>query len=243
MINWRELQVHPLNQFPAMQDWEFSELKESISKGYDDEFPIIVYKGSEDSGHGIIDGANRHRACLETGTIPLIKEFYGTYEQAMVKILGTNIRRNLSQSQKATVVLDMDGIVSKLVEDGAKRVNQHSGGETGFPGKTADKLAEMSGTSNMTIKQAKKVKQHDPALYEHVKSGNISAKSAFNQIQDRIAQGDESLRKQRLAKSILKNAIQDAINESKDELFAEALRRVESTEKNQIDFKLKLTLS
>ena len=65
MKDWKELKPHKLNQFPAMQDWEFEELKKSVAKGFDKRMPIVVYV--EDNGDkGIIDGANRHRACVES---------------------------------------------------------------------------------------------------------------------------------------------------------------------------------
>jgi len=119
MKDWKELKPHKLNQFPAMQDWEFEELKKSVAKGFDKRMPIVVY--IEDNGDkGIIDGANRHRACLESNIIPLIREFYGTYKEAMEFILKTNVRRNLSAGQKAAVVLDMDEVINELVEAAAK---------------------------------------------------------------------------------------------------------------------------
>ena len=245
MIIWRELRPHVINQFPAMQEWEFTELVKSIEDGYDDRHPIYVFKGDEDSEWGIIDGANRHRACLETGVIPTVKEFYGSYEDAMKFIMRTNTRRNLTAGQKAAVVLDMDGIVSKLVEEASKKFqggfNQHV--DTGdHKLNTAKSLGDMAGVGSTTVKHAQKVKQHDPELYSYVKSGQVSAKSAYNQIQDKIADGDLKLSQQRTAKSILKNAIQVAIDEAKDELYNEALNRVENSESNNVSFKLKLTL-
>ena len=245
-INWREYKPHVINQFPAMSDEEFNDLKESLTNdGYDESMPIVLYKGDGDLLPGIIDGANRHRACLETGVIPMFKTFYGSYEDAMSYILRTNTRRNLKAGQKAAIVLDMDGVVSKLVEEAAKRVgmNQHSGLATsGHTSPTANKLAGMAGVGKETVKQAMKVKQHDPQLYEAIKSGSISAKSAYNQIQDRIVDGDEALRQQRLAKSLLKNAIQSAIEESKDELYNEALRLVIESDGTPVSLKLKIEL-
>ena len=247
MINWRELQKHPLNQFPAMQDWEFDELKESISKRYDDSMPITIFKGAADESYGIIDGANRHKACMETNTVPLIKEFYGTYAEAMEFIFRTNTRRNLTAAIKGKIVLDTEDMEIVLGEEAAKRQKELGAdplASRDAKGKTSAKLAEMAGVGQATIERLQAIKKHDPELYAALEENpSFSVKKAYEQVQDKINQGNESLRKQRLAKSILKNAIQDAINESKDELFAEALRRVESTEKNQIDFKLKLTLS
>ena len=240
-LNWREYKPHVLNQFPPMQDDEFNELKESLEKGFDESMPIVIYKGEGDAVPGIIDGANRHRACLETGTVPLFKEFYGSYDKAMAYILRTNVRRNLTAGQKAAVVLDMDHIVVRLVEEAAKR--QDLGLPVTQGGRTSTKLAEMAGVGPSTMKFSQKVKQHDPQLYQYVKSGQISAKAAYGQIQDRIADGDKHLAMQRRAKSILKNAIQEAINESKDELYEAILDELNSlNEDQQLNFKLKITV-
>ena len=246
-LNWREYKPHVLNQFPPMQDDEFNELKESLEKGFDETMPIIIYKGEGDTVPGIIDGANRHRACLETGTVPLFKEFYGSYDKAMAYILRTNVRRNLTAGQKAAVVLDMDHIVNRLVEEASKnqgvRNDLTSGPQGPNVGRTSSNLAQMAGVGANTMKFSQKVKQHDPQLYGYVKSGQISAKAAYNQIQDRIADGDKHLAMQRRAKSILKNAIQEAINESKDELYEAILDELNSlNEDQQLNFKLKITV-
>ena len=246
MTNWRDLKPHAINQFPAMQEWEYEELKKSLSKGYDRRMPIFVFKGEEDKVHGIIDGANRHRACLETDTIPLIQEFYGSYEEAMSFILKTNTRRNLSAGQKAAVVLDMDSVVAKLIEEAAKNslsnLNNSRSHAGMTSGNTDKQLGQMAGVGQSTMEYAKKVKQHDPQLYDYVKSGKISAKSAYSQIQDRIVDGDTELRLQRRAKNILKDAVHKAIEVDKDMLYDTILTELHALNEDQeLNFKLKLT--
>ncbi len=248
MKNWKELKPHKLNQFPAMQDWEFEELKKSINKGYDEDSPIVVY--IEDNGNkAIIDGANRHRACLETNMIPIIREFYGTYKEAMKFILRSNIRRNLNAGQKAAVVLDMDEVINELVE--AAKVRECSGvkiesdpGTPVYQGRTREAVAEIAGVGQQTVAQTKKVKEVDPELYEYVKEGRISAKSAYNQIQDKIISADRNLDIQRTAKLILKQAVSQALENQKDELYELALETVtEAYDEGvrEFEFELKLT--
>ena len=245
-LNWKEYKKHVINQFPPMSDVEFNELKESLKKGFDNTMPIITYQGVDDKMAGIIDGANRHRACVELGIIPIFRQFYGTYEEAMAYIFKTNVRRNLLAGQKASIILDTDGIVAKLMEEGATRskanlVSSTDGLPVGHQGKTAQKLADMAGVGRDSINWTKKVKQHDPALYHHVKEGSISAKSAYNQIQERIAQGDAELGNQRRAKALLKDALQNAIADVKDDFYAEILKRINDGDGNpKVEIKIEL---
>ena len=250
MKDWKELKPHKLNQFPAMQDWEFEELKKSVAKGFDKRMPIVVYV--ENNGDkGIIDGANRHRACVESNIIPLIREFYGTYKEAMEFILKTNVRRNLSSGQKAAVVLDMDEIVNELVEAASIRMNNGVKVEVdldprrhGAEGWTQNVIADMAGVGKDTVKRAKKVKEADPELYEHVKQGTVSARAAYDRVREREIEADEKLSIQRRAKQLLKKAVAEALENQKDELYQLALQTVEDTYSDglsEIEFKLKIT--
>lgn len=252
MKDWKELKPHKLNQFPAMQDWEFQELKKSINKGFDERMPIIVYI-EENGNKGIIDGANRHRACLETNTIPLIRDFYGSYQKAVDFILKSNVRRNLSAGQKAAVVLDMDEVINELVEAASIRMNSGVKAESD-PGavlhqgqnepRTAKVVADMAGVGARTVNQAKKIKEVDPELYEYVKSGNISADSAYNQIKDKVISADRDLDIQRRAKQLLKSSVAQALENQKDELYELALETVTKAydeEAKTFEFNLKIT--
>ena len=246
MKDWKELKPHKLNQFPAMQDWEFEELKKSITKGFDKRMPIVVY--IEDNGDkGIIDGANRHRACLESNIIPLIREFYGTYKEAMEFILKTNVRRNLNAGQKAAVVLDMDDVISELVEAANSRQGSRTDlnfGAEGQQGRTSEIIANMANVGRRTVNRAIAIKEADPELYEHVKQGNVSASAAYDRVKEREIEADERLSMQRRAKQLLKKAVAQALEDQKDELYQLALQTVEDTYSNglsEIEFKLKIT--
>jgi len=246
MKDWKELKPHKLNQFPAMQDWEFEELKKSVAKGFDKRMPIVVY--IEDNGDkGIIDGANRHRACLESNIIPLIREFYGTYQEAMEFILKTNVRRNLSSGQKAAVVLDMDEVINELVEAASVRQGNRTDLDLGpqrGQGRTREFVAEIAGVGHNTVTEVMKIKKEDPELYEHVKQGTVSARAAYDRVREREIEADEKLSMQRRAKQLLKKAVAKALEDQKDELYQLALQTVEDTYSNglsEIEFKLKIT--
>lgn len=191
MINWKELTPHLMNTFPPMQDWEFEELTKSIKKGFDERMPIVYYKGEGDVRAGIIDGGNRHRACIATGQIPILKEFHGTYAEAKEYILRTNTRRNLTAGQKATIILDMDDVIEQLAEEAAVKhrddKGQYTQGAPGGPaGKTADNVAKKAGVGKNTVKQSQKVKKYDAELYAKIKSGETSAKVAAKEVDDML---------------------------------------------------------
>lgn len=246
MKDWKELKPHKLNQFPAMQDWEFEELKKSVAKGFDKRMPIVVYV-EENGNKGIIDGANRHRACLESNIIPLIREFYGTYKEAMEFILKTNVRRNLSAGQKAAVVLDMDEVINDLVEEANVRQGSRTDldfGSRGNQGRTSEVIADMANVGRQTVTRTMAIKEADPELYEHVKQGTVSARAAYDRVREREIEADEKLSMQRRAKQRLKKAIAEALENQKDELYQLSLQAEEDTYSDglsEIEFKLKIT--
>lgn len=249
MKDWKELKPHKLNQFPAMQDWEFEELKKSVAKGFDKRMPIVVYV--ENNGDkGIIDGANRHRACVESNIIPLIREFYGTYQEAMEFILKTNVRRNLSSGQKAAVVLDMDEIVNELVEAASIRMNngvkvESDPGSRGNQGRISEVIADMANVGRQTVTRTMAIKEADPELYEHVKQGTVSARAAYDRVREREIEADEELSMQRRAKRLLRDAVAIALDIKKEELYQSALQTVKDTYSNglsEFDFELDIII-
>ncbi len=249
MKDWRELKPHKLNVFPPMQDWEFDELKMSILKnGYDSRQPIKVYVKDE-VPLGIIDGANRHRACLELNIIPYISHFYGSESEAMEYILKTNVRRNLNAGQKAAVVLDMKDVVKKIRKEASEsRASNlpNSKNKKKVPRvRTAESISKIANVSERTVAQAIKIKKVDPELYEAVKDGKISAKSAYNQIQDKIRKSDVWDFKQDRAKNWIKWATQDALDAKKNEFYDiwfERYEKVQSGEVKLFPFEFELTI-
>ena len=240
-MNWREYQPHVINQFPPMESWEFEKLKKSIAKGFDANEPIWLYKGEDDLVHGIIDGVNRHNACLETGTIPVFKEFYGSYEDAKNKIRQTNIRRNLTASQIAAVELDMDAIVTKLIDQAEKNSlsNLRRGNESPDTapvrsrGSVAGQIAEEAGIGTRTVEQAMKVKLMLPELYKRMKNGEVSAKAAEAKASyaQKVAKYDPDLYDQAVRPGLLD--AEDAFNQIEATIAKQDLRyEMQSRAKN-----------
>lgn len=85
------------NMYPMSSPNEFDLLKKSI-KEKGQEQSIIIFENK------ILDGRNRYKACEELGIIPTLKEFNGTYDEALNYSIELNSgRRNLDKSQKAMV--------------------------------------------------------------------------------------------------------------------------------------------
>jgi hypothetical protein len=100
--NWRgELggyEQHPLSAiFPPMLADAFSELRSDISR-YGLRQAIVLFQGK------VLDGWNRCRCCIETGTPLRTEEFQGDEDEALAFVLSANLaRRHLSTSDRALI--------------------------------------------------------------------------------------------------------------------------------------------
>ena len=209
MLNFEDLKPHKLNTFPPMNEVEYQELKNSIlENGYDDRFPIIVWKGLGETEYGVIDGANRLRACIELNEVPLIDTFYAERVQHVVDfIIQTNVRRSLSAGQKAAVILDMEEVVREIsgygkvakanagisnfvqnqnedINDSADSTSEGHVTLTGEVSNTSETIADMAGTSASTVKRMKAIKKNSEELYNAVKDGSLNANTVYKQIKE-----------------------------------------------------------
>ena len=96
-----QLEYHTVaNAMPLMTDIEFDNLKNDIS-GNGLREPIVLYQNK------IIDGRNRYRACLETNTTPLFKEYNGNEADLLDYVISLDIsRRHLSKSEVGCLAVD-----------------------------------------------------------------------------------------------------------------------------------------
>src|ERR1700730_16019465 len=106
------LSFHPLaNIFPLLEGAEFVELVEDIRQHGQRE-PIVLYQNQ------ILDGRNRHRACLAAGIACWFEEYDGDDPLAFVISLNLK-RRHLSESQRAMVAAKL-----ATLNDGQRQVGQ-----------------------------------------------------------------------------------------------------------------------
>ena len=103
------MQKHSYNIFPEMSEEDYSRLVNDIKQnGFDESQPIWLYQGA------ILDGWNRHRACLECNVTPKFKTFAGDDSEAIAFVMRTNKRRNLSSSQWAAIAVEAKDIVDAI---------------------------------------------------------------------------------------------------------------------------------
>lgn len=158
------MKQHPLSAaFPAMPADEYLALKDSITDiGVQN--PITLFEGM------VLDGWHRWTAANELGMECPTVELGDVDPQAFV-IAQNKARRHIQQGQIALAV----AAVYKWKPRGA---NQHGASAPGAdPTKTNAELAEIAGTSERTIRQAKTVEaKAAPKVKEAVKAGEISVK-------------------------------------------------------------------
>jgi ParB-like chromosome segregation protein Spo0J len=86
---------------PPLDKEAYQDLKTSLEKGYDKDYPIIVWKG-----HGVIvDGHHRYSLCRDLGKEPVISEKdFESIEDAIIYALDhQKSRRNLAPGQLAII--------------------------------------------------------------------------------------------------------------------------------------------
>ena len=118
-MNESERQYHDVsNIFPMMSDEEFDALKQDIkAQGLLE--PIWIHADGS-----IIDGRNRHRACVELGVTPLFRTYQG--ENPVAFSISQNIkRRHLTDSQRAMIAVQALPMLqaeakAKMIASGAK---------------------------------------------------------------------------------------------------------------------------
>jgi len=160
---------HYLSRGRELQGDEFEQLKASIKKIGVQE-PVRLYDGQ------IIDGWNRYRACTDLGVDCPAFDIEPEVDPRDFAA-STHMRRNLSASERAILIVEIYDWVP-LGE------NQHKkeGGSTDLPSLSNKELATKSGTSEATIKRAKRVMSTSPELVEAVKAGKISVRGAVESL-------------------------------------------------------------
>jgi hypothetical protein len=124
MIDFQTLKKHKLHCQPEMSKVEYKGLVESIKKnGYDDKFPIMLYKGAQDTEPGVIDGMMRLKACIELDESPLLQLLGGDATDVVEFIKKTEQRTSISEQEYKTAVLRMKEVAKeiKLAEKDAKK--------------------------------------------------------------------------------------------------------------------------
>lgn len=161
-------ELHPLcTLFPRMAGAEYAALCADIENNGLHQ-PIVLHEGM------ILDGGNRYRACMDTGTAPSFVEFEGGSLVAFV--LSANLhRRHMSAGQQAAIVASAQdwGRAQTVGKPKSDNIDQLA---------TVDQRAAQSGASRSTQKMADKVARESPELAKQVAHGEVSLPKAAAQI-------------------------------------------------------------
>jgi N6-adenosine-specific RNA methylase IME4 len=155
-----DLQFHSLaDLFPLLEGYELAGLVDDIRANGLRE-PIVLFDGK------ILDGRNRHRACMMAGVAPLYEEYEGDDPVAYVVSLNLR-RRHLDESQRAMVAAKLATL--------KRGDNQHSPiGET-----SQARAAELLNVGKRSVERAHEVQDHGVLeLRQAVERGEVSVSAA-----------------------------------------------------------------
>ena len=170
--------------FPLMQGEEFEQLKADIAANGLREAIWLHPDGS------IIDGRNRHRACIETDTPPRFRTWQGD-GSLVAFVVSLNLhRRHLSSSQRAMIarrILPM--LEAENPHGGDRRSDGFQGGNLStLNGKNRDHAGKMFGVSGRYVGEADYIAEAAPDLVESVEVGDLSIPQAKREITRRQKQ-------------------------------------------------------
>jgi hypothetical protein len=193
---------HKFNIFPEAKKEDFERLKADIyANGFDKSQPITTYEGA------ILDGWNRLQACEQLTIAPVFAKFTGSAADAIAFVMRTNKRRNLNSGQWATIAAEAEELIAVIAENvekdrrekqaetqketkAQKAVNAvEAMGEKISPqpkpkeeNKTAHKTAEVFNTNSTYVKNAVKMKEAAPEVFEKVKAGTMTMQDGMKAV-------------------------------------------------------------
>lgn len=159
--------------FPMMDDAAFEALAADIKANGQRE-PIIVHDAA------ILDGRNRHRACLHVGVTPEFTDWNGIGDPITYVVSMNLHRRHLNESQRAMIAAK----ISNLPHGS----NQFHREEVGIPTSsiTAAKAAEMMNVHRGTVFDAKAVlAKADSAQIAAIEKGEAAVSTVARAIRKR----------------------------------------------------------
>jgi DNA modification methylase len=195
MNDWMNLKPHPIaDLLPMMDSASFDALKDDIALNGLRE-PIWLHPDGR-----ILDGRNRHRACVALRLKPTTKVYAGdlSTEAIVAFIISLNLqRRHLDSGQRAFVALRVEQVLAETArerqvaalnkgpETGVPLVKELTNGKDRNDGKAAAQAAAMVGTNRQYVADAKKIRQQAPDLEKQVVEGKLTLPKARQELKRR----------------------------------------------------------
>jgi N6-adenosine-specific RNA methylase IME4 len=150
----------------------------------------------EITGGGVVlDGRERLRAARELNLDSVPVRVVAPADELEYMLLAAIERRQLSISQRAALVVELDQYRQEQDEARQRRLaNLRQNTEVAnLPprGKTRDLAASRAGVSPRTVQSAATVREHDPDLFAKVKAGGLALGAAERRVRRRLR--DETL--------------------------------------------------
>jgi N6-adenosine-specific RNA methylase IME4 len=141
--------------------------------------PIVAYEGM------VLDGRNRYKACVGTGTKPRFRDYKD--DDPIRYVISSNVhRRHLSASQKAVIAIEIERAY-------AERAKERQGARTDLveivppsdAGKARDQAAAAIGVNPHYVSDAKAVESNAPDLLPQVLAGTMTIPEAKRTVRQR----------------------------------------------------------
>ena len=180
MTTWLEQEAerpyHPVAAlFPVLEGPEFEELKADVAANGLLEAIWLHPDGS------IIDGRNRHRACIETETQPTFRT-WDSGGSLLTFVVSMNLhRRHLSYDQRVGIALKLE---PAFAEEAAKRqaATQFQNGEPPVaansqqPIRAAVKAAKQADVGSRAVYEMKAIQNEEPDLADRLIAGETTVR-------------------------------------------------------------------
>jgi|GEM_PF-4057635 len=173
----KKMESHNLaNLFPMMQEHEFVRLKQDIKENGILE-DIELYENK------ILDGRNRHKACLDLGITPRFKEFEGNHQDALNYVISKNLhRRQLNESQR--------GLVASRFANLPRGGYEYAKSELPI-GTSLEKASKMFNVSVRTIARIREIEKKRPLEIERISRGEVSVGRIYGELKREEAETPE----------------------------------------------------
>ncbi len=178
------MDFHPVcSIFPMMEGEEIKALVADIREHGLIE-PILTYQGK------IIDGRNRYQACELAGVFPRFEEWRGDGSLVDLVVSLNLKRRHLTQSQKATIAVDLlPYLEAEARERQGRRTDIREKIPEGEEGRARDHAAKLAQVNPRYVSDAKAIQQRSPETFEAVKSGTLTLLAAKKELHhERVAE-------------------------------------------------------